>query len=43
MQAKKLGYTGDGHGGWLDRSGKVVARTERGKLKYIDGRQPKGA
>ena len=43
MQAKKLGYAGDGHGGWLDRSGKVVARTEKGKLKYIDGRQPKGA
>ena len=43
MQAKKLGYTGDGHGGWLDRSGKLVARTEKGKLKYIDGRQPKGA
>ena len=43
MQAKKLGYTGDGHGGWLDRSGKVVARTDKGKLKYIDGRQPKGA
>jgi hypothetical protein len=43
MQAKKLGYTGDGHGGWLDRSGKVVARTEKGKLKYIDGRQAKGA
>jgi hypothetical protein len=43
MQAKKLGYTGDGHGGWLDRSGKVVARTDKGKLKYIDGRQAKGA
>ena len=43
MQAKKLGYTGDGHGGWLDRSGKVVARTEKGKLKYIDGREAKGA
>jgi len=42
MQAKKLGYTGDGHGGWLDRSGKVVARTDKGKLKYIDGRQAKG-
>jgi hypothetical protein len=27
----------------LDRSGKVVARTEKGKLKFIDGRQPKGA
>ncbi len=43
MQAKKLGYVGDGHGGWMDRSGKVVARTEKGKLKYIDGRGAKGA
>ena len=42
-QAKKLGYRGDGHGGWLDRSGKVVARTEKGKLKFIDGRGAKGA
>lgn len=41
-QAKKLGLKGDGHGGWLDRSGKVVARTDKGKLKYIDGRQAKG-
>ncbi len=41
MQAKKLGYTGDGHGSWLDRSGKVVARTDKGKLKFIDGRQAK--
>jgi hypothetical protein len=43
MQAKKLGYTGDGHGGWLDRSGKVVARTENGKLKLIGKKTPKGA
>ena len=43
MQAKKLGYTGDGHGGWLDRSGKLVARTDKGKLKFIDSRKPKGA
>ncbi len=43
MQAKKLGYTGDGHGGWLDRTGKVVARTENGKLKIIGKRTPKGA
>jgi len=42
VQAKKLGYRGDGHGGWLDRSGKVVARTEKGKLKFIDGRGAKG-
>ncbi len=42
MQAKKLGLVGDGHGGWVDRSGKVVARTEKGKFKFIDGRQAKG-
>ena len=39
MQAKKLGLRGDGHGGWVDRSGKTVARTDKGKLKFIDGRQ----
>jgi hypothetical protein len=43
MQAKKLGLKGDGHGGWLDRSGKVVARTDKGKLKFIDGRQAPAA
>ena len=29
MQASKLGLKGDGHGGWIDRAGKVIARTER--------------
>ena len=42
MQAKKLGLKGDGHGGWVDRSGKVVARTDQGKLKFIGEKQPKG-
>ena len=42
-QAKKLGLRGDGHGGWVDRSGKTVARTDKGKLKFIDGRQAKGS
>ena len=42
MQAKKLGLKGDGHGGWIDRTGKVVARTEKGKLEFTDGRKPKG-
>tara|TARA_R110000868_G_scaffold8490_2_gene43963 strand:+ start:989 stop:2290 length:1302 start_codon:yes stop_codon:yes gene_type:complete len=41
-QAKKLGYRGDGHGGWVDRAGKVVARTEKGKLKFIEKRTSKG-
>jgi hypothetical protein len=39
MQARKLGLRGDGHGGWVDKSGKVVARTDQGKLKFIDKRQ----
>ncbi len=43
IRAKKLGYTGDGHGGWVDRTGKVVARTENGKLKIIGKKSPKGA
>ena len=43
MQAQKLGLKGDGHGGWVDRAGKTVARTDKGKLKFIDGRQAGGA
>ncbi len=43
LQAKKLGLRGDGHGGWLDRSGKSVARTEKGKLVFLDRRQAGGA
>ena len=42
MQASKLGLKGDGHGGWIDRTGKVVARTEKGKLKFAEKRTPKG-
>jgi hypothetical protein len=43
LQAKKLGFRGDGHGTWLDRSGKPVARTEKGRLIFLDGRQAGGA
>ena len=42
LQAKKLGLRGDGHGEWLDRSGKSVARTEKGKLVFFDKRQAGG-
>lgn len=42
VQAKKLGLRGDGHGGWVDRSGKVVARTEDGKLKFTQRRKSSG-
>ena len=43
LQAKKLGLRGDGHGGWLDRSGKSVAKTEKGKLVFFDRKQASGA
>ena len=39
-QAKRLGLKGDGHGGWVDPSGKVVARTVDGKLVFTSGRRP---
>jgi len=49
-KAKKLGLVSDGSGGWKDRSGKIVARTIGGELKFIergtssvktgDGQQP---
>ena len=40
-RAKKLGLVGDQHGGWLDRSGKLVARTVKGQLQFLDGREAK--
>ena len=39
-QAKRLGLKGDGHGGWVDTRGKVVARTVVGKLVFSSGRRP---
>ena len=35
-KAKKLGLTSDGSGGWKDRSGKTVARTVGGELKFTE-------
>ena len=35
-QARKLGLKSDGHGGWLDRSGEFVAKTEGDKLKFFN-------
>lgn len=34
-EAKKLGLTGDGHGGWYDKNGEFVAKTVQGKLKFF--------
>ena len=39
-QARKLGLKSDGHGNWIDRQGKTVARTESGKLNFIDKKGP---
>ena len=41
-QARKLGLKGDGHGGWLNRSGEFVAKTEDGKLKFFNKNQKPG-
>ena len=40
-QAKRLQLTSDGHGGWTDRTGKYVAKTEKGKLVFFKGRDKK--
>jgi hypothetical protein len=42
MQARKLNFKSDGHGGWLNTRGELVARTEKGKLKFIDRKTSKG-
>jgi len=42
MQARRLGLTGDGHGGWYDKDGEFVAKTEGGKLKFYNKNQRPG-
>jgi hypothetical protein len=42
MQAHKLGLVSDGHGGWKNKSGEYVAKTEKGKLKFFNQRQKVG-
>jgi hypothetical protein len=43
QQAQRLGLVGDGHGGWYDRQGEFVAKTEGGQLKFYNKRQRVGA
>jgi hypothetical protein len=43
QQAARLGLVGDGHGGWYDKQGEFVAKTEGGKLKFYNKRQKVGA
>ena len=35
QEAKRLGLVGDGHGDWYDRTGKLIAKTVAGNLKYF--------
>jgi hypothetical protein len=42
QEAQRLGLVGDGHGGWYDRQGEFVAKTEGGKLKFYNKRQSVG-
>jgi hypothetical protein len=42
QQAVRLGLQGDGHGGWYDKNGEFVAKTEKGRLKFYNKRQRVG-
>lgn len=37
-KAKEMGLQGDGHGDWYDKSGKLVAKTIGGQLRFFGGR-----
>ena len=39
QQAARLGLKSDGHGGWYDKNGEFVAKTEKGRLKFYNKRQ----
>ena len=39
-QAQKLNLKSDGHGSWFDSRGKLVAVTEKGRLKFTQKRTP---
>lgn len=41
QQAKKLGYVGDGHGYWIDKQGERRAKTFKGKLEFLKGKEKK--
>jgi cytidyltransferase-like protein len=41
-EAKRLGLTGDGHGGWYDKQGEFVAKTVKGKLQFFGGNNVPG-
>lgn len=39
-KAANMGLISDKHGGWLDRSGRAVARTEKGDLVFLKKKSP---
>ena len=42
QQATRMGLVSDGHGGWYDKKGEFVAKTEKGSLKFFNKRQKIG-
>jgi len=42
QQATRMGLQGDGHGGWYNKEGEFVAKTEKGQLKFYNKRQSVG-
>jgi len=42
QQATRMGLQGDGHGGWYNKEGEFVAKTEKGQLKFFNKRQSVG-
>ena len=42
QQATRMGLQGDGHGGWYDKKGEFVAKTDKGQLKFYNKRQKVG-
>ena len=39
QKARKIGLVGDGHGYWIDKQQKRVAKTVKGQLQFIDGKK----
>ena len=42
QQATRMGLKSDGHGGWYDKKGEFVAKTEKGQLKFYNKNQASG-
>lgn len=38
-QAERRGLTGDGHGNWYDKNGRLAAKTKSGRLEFVNQKQ----